>query len=231
MDTLLEVNLEEAIDPDVGFMTPIDEPGIRVKQQSCLWNGFMAVAPGHPFVAKTIEVVVNNIRNRFTSVDYDDMLCPGPILSTSHSFDLLFPTGPCILGTAINWVLQRHPQTGFAPGELDIWGGGTKENGQTQHQQTLVDPNDPRLAIPGRSIILRQNKHDMGAHRFTLDEKNLIMVSTDMPEYDDRPKKPHYAESGKLTPLYGTSKLYSDTVAANEEIRVIVVADVGNFTL
>ncbi|CAB9500272.1 glycosyltransferase [Seminavis robusta] len=235
MDVLLETNLELAIDPDVGFMTPIDEPGIRVKQQSCLWNGFMAVAPGHPFVAKTIEIVVNNIRNRFTSVDYDDMLCPGPILSTSHSFDILFTTGPCILGTAMNMILQRHPQTGFAPGELDIWGGSNaNEEGQKKQQRQrppMIEPNDPRLAIPGRSIILRQNKQDMGAHRFTLDEKNLIMCSTDMPEYDDRPKKPHYAESGKLTPLYGTTKLYSDTVAANEEIRVVVVGNANNFTL
>ena len=80
MDVLLETNLDEAIDTDVGFMTPIDEPGIHVGHRSCLWNGLLAVAPGHPFLAKTIELVVNNIRNRFTSVDYADMLCPNPVL-------------------------------------------------------------------------------------------------------------------------------------------------------
>ena len=104
MDVLLETNLEHAIAPNIGFMTPIDEPGIKVGQQACLWNGFMAVAPGHPFVAKTIELVVNNIRNRFTSVDYDDMLCPDPILSAAHLWDILYTTGPCILGVAMNMV-------------------------------------------------------------------------------------------------------------------------------
>jgi hypothetical protein len=247
MDVLLESNLEHAIAPDVGFMTPMDEPGIKVGQQACLWNGFMAVAPGHPFVAKTIELVVNNIRNRFTSVDYDDMLCPNPILSASHLWDILFTTGPCILGTAMNLVLQRHPQTGFTPGELDIWGTSTtlsksssknKDKSVPKQRQksasasppVLVEPDDPRLAIPGRSIILRQNKNDMGAHRFTLVERNLVVCSTDMPDYDDRPKKPHYAESGKQTPLYGTTQLYSDFVSANEEIRVVVVGNPYNYT-
>ena len=238
MDVLLETNLEEAIAPNVGFMTPMDEPGIKVGQQSCLWNGFMAVAPGHPFVAKTIELVVNNIRNRFTSVDYDDMLCPNPILSTAHLFDILFTTGPCILGTAMNLVLQRPAQTGFTPGEIDVWGiggdnGGADglSGGSGDAPPLRVEPNDPRLAIPGRSIILRQNKNDMGAHRFTLEERNIVVCSTDMPDYDDRPKKPHYAESGKQTALYGTAQLYSDFVSANEEIRVVVVGNSANYTL
>jgi mannosyltransferase OCH1-like enzyme len=95
MDVLLETNLNEAIASDVGFMTPIDEPGIHVGHRSCLWNGFLAVAPGHPFLARTIEIVVNNIRNRFTSVDYANMLCPNPVLSVLHSVDTLFTCGPC----------------------------------------------------------------------------------------------------------------------------------------
>ena len=236
MDVLLETNLEEAIEPNVGFITPMDEPGIKVGQQACLWNGFMAVAPGHPFVAKTIELVVNNIRNRFTSVDYDDMLCPNPILSASHLWDILFTTGPCILGTAMNLVLQQHPQTGFKTGEIDIWAANsvspeTELGRSSASPPPRVDHNDPRLAIPGRSIILRQNKEDMGAHRFTLEERNLVICSTDMPDYDDWPKKPHYAESGKQTSLYGTTQLYSDFVSANEEIRVVVVGNPTNFTV
>jgi hypothetical protein len=41
----------------------------------------------------------------FTSVDYDDMLCPNPVLSVLHSVDMLFTCGPCILGAAINTVI------------------------------------------------------------------------------------------------------------------------------
>ena len=49
-------------------MVPIDEPGKPVNKRMCLWNGFIAAAPGHPYLAKAIETVVNQVRNRFTSV-------------------------------------------------------------------------------------------------------------------------------------------------------------------
>jgi hypothetical protein len=137
----------------------------------------------------------------------------------------------------MNIVLNRHPQTGFKTGEIDIWGADARSH-QEQRQKgalkpppAMVEPDDPRLSIPGRSIILRQNKNDMGAHRFTFEEKNLVVCSTDMPDYDDRPKKPHYAESGKQTSLYGTTQLYSDFSAANEEIKVVVVGNPNNYTL
>jgi hypothetical protein len=77
------------IDSDVGFLTAQDEPGTEAGHRSCLWNGLMASTPGHPFLIRTIENVVNNIRNRFTSVDYDDMLCPNPALSVSHTADMV----------------------------------------------------------------------------------------------------------------------------------------------
>lgn len=104
MDIMLESNLDHALSASVGFVTAQDEPGEKIGHRSCLWNGFLASAPGHPFLAKTIENVVNNIRNRFTSVDYDDMLCPNPVLSVSHTVDTLFTCGPCILGASINDV-------------------------------------------------------------------------------------------------------------------------------
>ena len=87
MDILLETNLDQAIDPSIGFLVPQDSPGETIGARSCLWNGLMAVAPGHPFMLQTIQNVVNNVRNRFTSVDYDDMLCPNPVLSVSHTVD------------------------------------------------------------------------------------------------------------------------------------------------
>ena len=56
----------------------------------CLWNGFIAAAPGHPLLASVIQHVVNNIRNRFTSVDVMQTLCPDVDFRLSHSFDVLF---------------------------------------------------------------------------------------------------------------------------------------------
>jgi len=213
MDVLLQTNLDEAIANDVGFMTPLDKPGDDIGHRSCLWNGLIASAPGHPFLARTIEIVVNNIRNRFTAVDYDDMLCPNPILSVTHTVDTLFTCGPCIMGAAINNLLQRHMQTEFEIGDVDIWRG----------QLSPVRPDDPRLLIPGRTIILLQNKNDMGAHRFTWADRHLIVAATDMPDYDDRPpSKEHYSKTHEKAGVYGMRKLYTDTKRANEEIRIVV---------
>jgi mannosyltransferase OCH1-like enzyme len=90
VDVLLETNLDHALDRDVGFFVPLDSPGEESGHQICLWNGFMASAPGHPFLAAAIETVVNNIRNRFTSVDVMNSMCPGEIdFYVSHRYDIL----------------------------------------------------------------------------------------------------------------------------------------------
>ena len=192
------------------------QPGDQIGHRSCLWNGLIASAPGHPFLARTIEIVVNNIRNRFTAVDYDDMLCPNPILSVLHTVDILFTCGPCILGAGINNLLERHMQTEFEIGDVDIWRS-------QQSQAAAVRPDDPRLLIPGRTIILQQNKNDMGAHRFTWTDRHLIVAATDMPDYDDRPpSKEHYSKTHEKAGVYGLRKLYTDTKRANEEIRIVV---------
>eukprot|EP00591_Stephanopyxis_turris_P002829 CAMPEP_0195523994 /NCGR_PEP_ID=MMETSP0794_2-20130614/23555_1 /TAXON_ID=515487 /ORGANISM="Stephanopyxis turris, Strain CCMP 815" /LENGTH=794 /DNA_ID=CAMNT_0040654123 /DNA_START=498 /DNA_END=2882 /DNA_ORIENTATION=- len=226
MDVLLESNLDVAIKPNVGFLTPVDEPGTPVNHRMCLWNGLIAVAPAHPYMAKVIEIVVNNIRNRFTSVDVDNMLCDTqPELSISHAFDTLFTTGPCIFGIAVNAVLNRHLQTTFDSGDVPY---------------DEKDVADADAVIPGRSVILRQNKQDMGAHRFTLVESNMVVAATDMPDYDDRQfiKKDapegdegekqevvHYSKTHVKVGVYGLHGLYEDFTAANEDIKIIVRGD------
>ncbi len=139
MDVLLEGNLDSIVSPDIGFMVPQDEPGKSTGHRMCLWNGFIAAAPGHAYLAETLQSVVNNIRNRFTSVDMDHTLCPKPDLSVSHSYDMLFTAGPCILGASVNRVLQRHSQTAYVPGDLEV-----------------DDEIKQNRYIPGRSIILHQ---------------------------------------------------------------------------
>jgi hypothetical protein len=193
-----------------------------------LWNGLIASAPGHPFLARTIEIVVNNIRNRFTSVDYDDMLCPNPILSVSHTVDTLFTCGPCILGAGINNIIGRHMQNEFEVGDIDIWQKEREVLNETNlksgsDNSISVRPDDLRLLVPGRTVILEQNKNDMGAHRFTWVDRHLIIAATDMPDYDDRPpSKEHYSKTHEKAGVYGMRKLYTDSKRANEEIRITV---------
>ncbi len=108
----------------------------------CLWNGLMASAPGHPFLAKTIETVVNNVLNRYTTVEYDHMFCPQtPQLALLHRYDLLFTSGPCILGAVVNQVLGR-------PSQMQI------EEGDLSHAHATE-------AIPGRTVILGDDKDDV----------------------------------------------------------------------
>jgi hypothetical protein len=199
VDVLLNMDLNK-IDGDIGFMVPVDEPGRAEGTGSCLWNGFIAAAPGHPFIAKVVEMVVNVVRNRFTSVDIDDMLCPNPNLGHSHDWDLLFITGPCLLGAAINVILGKSMQSSIEPGEL-----------KTMSHDIL---------IPGRTIILAQNKTDVGScHRFNWEDKNLIVATTDMPNYEDNVQKSkHYSASTReMKGIFGLKNVYKDMNSANED--------------
>ena len=198
VDTMMGPSLDDAIPDDVGFMVPLDEPGKKVGKRMCLWNGFIAAAPGHPFLAKAIETIVNNIRQRYTSLDMSQMHCPEPELSVITSFSPLFVAGPCMLGGSINRVLGRHGQTSFEAGEL---------------------PHPDGLGIPGRTIILNQNKWDMGAHRFTNLEQNLIVLSTDFPDSDDREKLDdyeHYSNTRVKFEIYGIDGVYKDKTRSSE---------------
>jgi hypothetical protein len=148
------------------------------------------------------------------------MLCPNPILSVSHTVDTLFTCGPCILGAGINNILGRHMQHKFEAGDIDIW---QIENQMSGNSSVSIRPDDPRLLIPGRTVILEQNKNDMGAHRFTWLDRNLIIAATDMPEYDDRPpSKEHYSKTHEKAGVYGMRKLYTNSKRANEDIRITV---------
>lgn len=156
MDVMLESNLDAAVPPDVGFMTPVDAPGTRPDRRMCLWNGFIASAPAHPYLSRAIQHVVNNIRNRFTVVDYDHMMCPTPELSVVHAFSTLFTAGPCILGLTVNEVMGRDLQQTFAEGDLD---GADSVNG-----------------VPGRTVILQQNKWDMGGEHSIIIVNELLLT-------------------------------------------------------
>lgn len=174
VDILLESNLDLAVEPDIGFMVPMDEP------DACVWQGLIAAAPGHPFLAKAIETVVNQVRNRYTSVDIDATFCPTPNFKVLHMFDVLFTAGPCLLGASMNRVLGRHGQTLLVPGDLlpeDL-----------DHGASFVLSNNSSK-IPGRTVVLKQNKWDMGCHRFSYVDRNIIVAATDLENSDDRLNK------------------------------------------
>lgn len=82
--------------------------------------------------------------------------------------------------------------------------------------------------IPGRTLILKQNKVDMGAHRFTFVDKNTLVAATDMPgsndlEHVNDEKAPiHYSKVHQASRMYGVKNVYTHKAEANEDIRIIV---------
>jgi hypothetical protein len=186
----------------------------------CLWNGFMAAAPGHPYLAQAIETVVNQVRNRFTSVDVDAKFCPTKpetsIFETSvlHGADTLFAAGPCLLGASINRVLRRDLQTQFDPGDVQMPSRG------------VGGRNETFVHIPGRTVILHQSKKETGAHRFILWDLGLIVAGTDFPKSEDDPataKKRHYSNTHKKKIVFGVENVYRDQEQANEDILIKVI--------
>lgn len=175
----------------------------------------MAAAPGHPYLAKVIETVVNQVRNRFTSLDIDVKFCPTPETSVIHGFDVLFTAGPCLLGASINQVLGRDLQTQFEAGDVQM------------PSREVDGKNDALVNIPGRTVILHQNKTDMGAHRFTRLDLNLVVAVTDMPDINDldhnTTKGRHYSRAHVKKGIYGLENVYRDQEQANEDILIKVI--------
>jgi len=93
-------------------------------------------------LAQAIETLFNNARNRFTSIDVHATFCRCcmPLIAI-YGWSLH-------LGSVVNKALGRR--------------------GQTQFEPCPIEPKDTS-SIPGRTVILKQNKWDMGAHQhFTL---------------------------------------------------------------
>jgi hypothetical protein len=51
------------------------------------------------FIKAVEETVVNNLWNRFTVVEFDNMMFyPVRLLSTLHRYNIIFTSGPCLWG-------------------------------------------------------------------------------------------------------------------------------------
>ena len=180
IDVLLESNLDAVLTDDVSFMVPIDEP------VGCLWNGFMASVPKHPFLLRAIEQTVNRVRRQETSVDVVAQTCPPLSYGAVFRNDVLYVSGPCALGMAVNTVLGNHPQATFAAGHFET---------------TDV----------GKVVILNQNKLDLGAMRLTDVVTNLIVCATDLEGSRARVESitTHYSHTRNGWEIYGLMKVYS----------------------
>jgi hypothetical protein len=94
-----------------------------------------------------------------------------------------------------------------------------------------IDPRNKDADVPGRTIILHQDKWDMGSHRFTFLEQNQVVAATDLEDSNDRDnqqttgkKTEHYSKTHRAVGIYGLDGLYKDKIRADEDITIQVRA-------
>jgi len=186
----------------------------------------------------------------------DATFCPTPNFKVLHMFDVLFTAGPCLLGASMNRVLGRHGQTLLEPGELvpvDEEAGASFVHVSDSNGNNGNSIKTNGVKIPGRTVILKQNKWDMGAHRFTMVENNMIVAATDLENSDDRLNRKakkeledelsggdsdqkndekgdgggggeHYSKAHAKSEIYGLQGLYTDLGTVDENVRFVVDA-------
>ncbi len=132
------------------------------------------------------------------------------------------------MGASVNDVLKKHRQTTFEPGDIELFpkhdSGSERLDSALYVQNVNISPDDPRLLIPGRSVILKRDWIDKFPHRFIWEEMNTVAAVTNIPYYDDRPEAiAHYGEAHEDFAVYGLSGIYKDTHRANVDIVINVL--------
>ena len=95
--------LNMLLDQDTEFTSANERQGSH-HLKGAIWNTFIASKPGHPFLKHAIDMIVENVRQR------------------DHGRNALYPTGPFLLGRAINTTLGRGDNAGFRSGPQEING-------------------------------------------------------------------------------------------------------------
>ena len=104
---------------ETSFFSSIDRKDIKDnegKKSHCLLNGMIGASPGHPALAVALSRIVSHTLRKSTIADIGRNLCPDPPLWHLLSFDPIYLTGPCLLGTSANIALGRSSFSTFEPG-------------------------------------------------------------------------------------------------------------------
>lgn len=112
-DVALNTNLETFLTPSLSFFVPRDSlSDFAANATTCLWNGLIGAAPGHPFLAKAVEKLLTYIVNRADYYDLERALCHTSGEETelwkARTLPILMISGPCMLGAAVNEALGRR---------------------------------------------------------------------------------------------------------------------------
>ncbi|KAL7579843.1 hypothetical protein ACA910_004856 [Epithemia clementina (nom. ined.)] len=227
VDVLLETNLDQFLTPSLSFFAPRDVVAEFAGEPFCLWNGFIGASPGHPFIVRAVERLINLILDRADEFDMERDLCrrdKGPLdVWKVRLQTLLLLSGPCGLGVAVNEALANPSlqkiDTGWI-GLEELEFGGKRDHGD--------------------ALIMVVDKHDIGGFRISDPERNTIVASTDMngveknareisnpteaerkrQQQRQRKELTHYSMSNKGIEVWGSSGVYKDNIVTNERIKL-----------
>jgi len=225
VDIMLDTTLDTFITPSMSFFAPRDVVGEYAGEPFCLWNGLIGAAPGHPFIVRAVERLVNLILDRADLYDMEQDICQRvdyPVDTWKvRAEPLLLFSGPCALGVAANEAMNRPSLEAFDIGWLgleDLGYGGKQDHGD--------------------ALILVGDKFDTGAFRISDPERNFVVASTELPgliknarlprnptEGEKRRqvlrKKPlpHYSTSARGTFVWGSRNIYKDDLVSNERLE------------
>jgi hypothetical protein len=207
----------------MSFFVPRDIVGDYAGDNFCLWNGLMGSAPGHPFMARAVEALLTNILNRVNYYDMERECCVVGSKSQvwkMRALTILSLSGPCLLGSAVNKVLNgERCLSKYEPGWLIPDHSSDSE---------LVDDI-------GDALLLIASRADMGALRFSDVNRNMIVASTGMTElskdailtaeqageiHQGETSHVHYSSFEHVNDVFGTQGIYVDNLVSNEVIKL-----------
>lgn len=222
VDVMLETDLDNFVQDGMSFFAPRDVPCEYADEAFCLWNGILGSSAGNPILIRAVERLVNLIQDRADVYDFEREVC----LEEGSSFPLwkiraqplLFLTGPCGLGLAMNQALGRPSLSTLPIGYV----AGRDEQSDF-----------------GDTIVLVGDKYDLGQFRISDIDRNMIFASTDLPGVSTSARTPlhmtnadrylgnlrqpqqHYSASKKGVAIWGSANVYKDDLVSNIVIRLL----------
>ena len=131
---ILNNSLYKLLDLDTEFTSVKERDGYHLK--GAIWNTFIASKPKHPFLKTAIDMIVENVKNG------------------EYGKNALYPTGPFLLGRAINTVLGRKDYAAFKTGkqiigdyEFTLWYMPKKNIVSRQQQYVYINRNRKLLCF------------------------------------------------------------------------------------
>jgi len=170
IDVLLETDLETLVEGN-SFVGVV---GATYKGQAfCVYNGFIAATPNHPFIRNALGRLVNNVLNRVKEDDITkEFLCgqgwnkekdTDPKVWHIRSFHKSYLTGSCNLGLGIKETLRLNAFASIKPGYLN---------------------DGDRSDVPGKTLFLKMHSRDFGAWRAS-DENGRVVLATNFNDFDE----------------------------------------------